>query len=126
MAPVVQLSGHSAATGSASAALTVGRVVDATLISLVVVGLAPAIIIGALGFILPPLATLGIGLGVALIVMPVGVRLGAYVYRVSSDGFRPWFVRPLLQPRVQRGLLRYLGLVFRLDKSRLGSGKALG
>jgi hypothetical protein len=85
MAPVVQLSGHSAATGSASAALTVGRVVDATLISLVVVGLAPAIIIGALGFILPPLATLGIGLGVALIVMPVGARLGAYVYRVSSS-----------------------------------------
>jgi len=126
MAPVVQLSGHAAATGSGSAALTVGRVVDATLIALVVVGLAPAIIIGALSFILPPLATLGIGLGVALIVMPVGARLGAYVYRVSADGSRPWFVRPLLQPTVQRVLIRYFGLVFRLDKPRLDSGKVLG
>jgi hypothetical protein len=126
MAHTTQLSGHSDSTSSASAALTVTRVLDALLIALVVIGLVPAVIIGALGFVLPPLATLLIGLGVALIVTPVGARLGRSVYRSSSDGARPWFTRPVLQPKVRRVLLGYFGLLFRLDHSRLDNGQVLG
>lgn len=125
MAPVVNVSAQGMAKGVGSNSYEVTRIIDAALVAVLAVGVAPAIILGVVGLYITPWLTSALGGVVALAAMPAGARLGRYVYHSSSAGSRPWFARPLLGLRVRRWLICYLGLEFKLGSSRLGSGKAL-
>lgn len=114
MVPVVYPSAQGTAKGVGSSSLEVTRVIDAALVSLLAVGLLPAITLGLAGLWMTPWITSLIGVLVALVAMPAGGRLGRYVYMSSSAGSAPGFARPLVGLTVRRWLIRYLGLEFKV------------
>lgn len=114
MVPVVYRSVQGTAKGVGSNAPDLTRIIDAALVSLLAVGLLPAITLGVAGLWMTPWITSLIGGALAVVAMPAGGRLGRYVYQSSAAGITPRFARPLLGLRVRRWLIRYLGLEFKV------------